>query len=70
MHMFKGGLTPWRVNPKWAEQVKAERLAEEAARRKKKDEAPGGGDVVVKVFAVLAGAGIVGLLFGNPPPTP
>lgn len=68
MHMFKGGLTPWKNNPKWAEQVRAERLAEEAAKRKKQEE--GGGDVVVKIVMVLAGAGFVSLLFGNPPPTP
>lgn len=69
MHMFKGGLTPWKHNAKWAEQVRAERLAEEAARRKK-EESSGGGDIVVRAVMVLAGAGMVSLLFGGPGPTP
>jgi hypothetical protein len=66
MHMFKGGLTPWKSNPAWAEQVKAERLAEEAAQKKNKES--GSGDIVVRVAMVLAGAGLVGMLFGNPTP--
>jgi hypothetical protein len=69
MHMFKGGLTPWKSNPRWAEQVRAERLAEEAARKKKQEESSGG-DIVVRIAMVLAGATIVWSLFGNPPPTP
>ena len=66
MHMFKGGFTPWRANPKWAEQVRMERLAEEAARKKKDEEGPGGGDVVVKIIFALAGAGLVSMLFSGP----
>jgi hypothetical protein len=67
--MFSGGLKPWTKNPRWAEQVRAERLAEEARRRKKQEESSGG-DIVVRIMFVLAGATIVWSLFGNPPPIP
>jgi hypothetical protein len=66
MHMFSGGLRPWTKNPKWAEQVRAERLAEEAARKKKEESS--GGDIIVRAVMILAGAGMVAMLFGNPPP--
>ena len=66
-HMFKGGFTPWKVNPHWREQAKEFRLAEEA-RQKKQTESSGGGDIIVRIAMILAGAGFVSLLFGNPPP--
>jgi hypothetical protein len=67
MHMFKGGLTPWKYNAAWRQQALEERLAEEAARRKKREE-NGGGDIVARLVMILAGATIVWSLFGNPPP--
>jgi hypothetical protein len=65
--MFSGGFTPWKNNPKWAEQVRAERIAEEAARRKKQEEG-GSGDIFARVVAALAGAGLIGVVFGSGPP--
>jgi hypothetical protein len=64
MHMFKGGLTPWRVNPEWSRQIRAERLAEEAARKKREES--GGGDIVARLVMILAGAVFVSMIFGGP----
>jgi hypothetical protein len=63
--MFSGGFKPWKVNKMWAEQVRAERLAEEAA-RKKREESSGGGDIIARLLMILAGAGLVAMLFGGP----
>lgn len=64
MHMFSGGLTPWKVNKAWSEQIKQERLAEQAARLAESDgDGKKKGPSGMSILMALAGGTLVWSLF-------
>lgn len=71
MHMFSGGLTPWKVNKMWAQQAREERLAEQAARLAESDgDGKKKGPSGLSILATLAGASLVWSLLGSGPQVP